>query len=283
MSEEYKTLITGKIKDSINEWIEKLKSDHPELLLTRQWQPLFPKGFRPGQVVIPVVTGSKQGQYLVAEIRFYLPDSLELDSDALELLLKNEPFSETKAQDKISPPPLDEPLTVINEIVSGLNHFLQSLALPAVSSSGDKPSIFSSPLTAANPIRVTPVTGKPLIPHSADEKEEIIKQMLNNPHLPDWFKTIYSPEVRRELIDKLADGFIHYRRQLGRPVDFKEFFDSYTEHLKKQNKLHLFCPYKSKPVVFDINNHCTENYCSKKPFNAPCPVAKLKFGAAPET
>lgn len=83
MTGDYKQQIAARIKESINDWIGKLKEQHPESLLTKQWKLLWPKGFNPGHTVIPVVTGSKQGRHQVGEVQFLLPDSLELDFDAL--------------------------------------------------------------------------------------------------------------------------------------------------------------------------------------------------------
>ena len=87
MTEDYKKHITERIKDRVNHWIEELKGKHPELLLTKQWRILWPKGFTEGQNVIPVVTSSKQGKYLVGQVQFLLPKDLELDMDAVELVM----------------------------------------------------------------------------------------------------------------------------------------------------------------------------------------------------
>ncbi len=92
MTEDYKKHITERIKDRVNHWIEELKSKHPELLLTKQWRILWPKGFIEGQNVIPVVTSSKQGKYLVGQVQFVLPQDLELDMDVVELVLEDEPY-----------------------------------------------------------------------------------------------------------------------------------------------------------------------------------------------
>ena len=45
---EYRKAITEKIKESVSNWIETLKKEQQELLLTKQWQLLFPKGFTEG-------------------------------------------------------------------------------------------------------------------------------------------------------------------------------------------------------------------------------------------
>ena len=84
MNSEYKTQITQRIKDGLNTWIGELKTKHPELLLTRQWHLIWPRGFEEGHNTVPVVTSCKEGQHLVAEASFVLPSSMELDLDALE-------------------------------------------------------------------------------------------------------------------------------------------------------------------------------------------------------
>ena len=43
MTDDYKREMTARVKDQVNQWIEELKSKHPELLLTKQWKLLFPK------------------------------------------------------------------------------------------------------------------------------------------------------------------------------------------------------------------------------------------------
>jgi hypothetical protein len=92
MKNGYKKLITDRIKDELNKWIDEIKSKSPDLLLTKQWRIIFPKGFQTGHNSLPVVTGSKQGQHLVAEVQFVLPEDLELDINNVELMLKNEPY-----------------------------------------------------------------------------------------------------------------------------------------------------------------------------------------------
>lgn len=111
--------------------------------------------------------------------------------------------------------------------------------------------------------------------------DNIKKQMINSNYLPDWIKTIESKEVWDQLLTKLAEAFYHYQQQIGKAVDLKEFFEKYQEHLLSQGKLYHYCRYKSKPVSLDANSHCTENYCSKKPYNSSCPLATLKFGSPP--
>lgn len=124
----YKELVTGIIKNRVNEWINELKEKHPENKLTRQWKVLFPKGYTEGQNVLPVVTSAKDGQYIIGEVQFILPESLELDPDMVELVLKNKPYQDTDYNIKVRnhnlPVPIDEPIEVLNELVLGINDFL---------------------------------------------------------------------------------------------------------------------------------------------------------------
>ncbi len=279
-TQEYKQRITLKIKDSINQWIDKLKEEHKELLLTKQWNVLFPKGFKSGNNVIPVVTTSKQGKYLVGELMFYLPDNLELDMDSIELTLKNEPFDVKQVKVK-TPAPLDEPLDVLNNIILGLNDFLGTLPMPVYSSNPvirKSQNLFDNMQGSVVPpktIRINGITSNNI---DVRDIETIRKQILQSNYLPEWFRTIESIEIRKQLLDKISESLAHYRKQIGHAVDIQEFFEKYTEMLLKQNKLYHYCKYKSKPVNLDSRGYCTENYCSKKPYNAVCPNVTLRFG-----
>ena len=282
-TEDYKQQITVKIKDSINQWIDKLKTDHPDLLLTKQWNIHFPKGFKPGHNVIPVVTTSKQGKYLIGELLFYLPDNLELDMDSIELTLKNEPFDEKQVKVK-TPVPLDEPLDVLNNIIIGLNNFVQTLPMPTYSSN---PVVRKSQNLFDNMQRTVPPKTIPINGFANNngnntgytgDIDTIRKQILQSNYLPEWFRTIGSYEIREQLLTKIAESLAHYQKQVGHAIDLQEFFDKYTEMLLKQDKLYHYCKYKSKPVSLDVNGYCNENYCSKKPYNAGCPHVTLRFG-----
>jgi len=282
MTDDYKQQISRRIKDGINDWIDKLKLEHSELLLTKQWQVFWPKGFKAGQTVIPVVTGSKKGKHLVGEVQFLLPENLELDYDAVELILKNEPFKIPKAKAKTAiPVPLDEPIDVLNNLVLGVNEFLNSLNL----------NIPAAQTTKAFPIqqpsRVTPtisanrgIMGAALPFNHGDVNliEQVREQMLKDKYLPEWFKTIRNKEIWDTLLSKLAEGFIHYQKKIGHDVDLEDYFQMYTDHLKEADKLHNYCKYKSQPVSLDSSGHCQEAYCSKKPYNSTCSYATLKFG-----
>ncbi|MBL7135849.1 MAG: hypothetical protein ISS81_04545 [Candidatus Marinimicrobia bacterium] len=278
-AEDYKQQITVKIKDSINQWIDKLKEEHKELLLTKQWNIHFPKGFKPGNNIIPIVTASKRGKYLIGELLFYLPDNLELNMDSIELTLKNEPFDEKQVRVK-TPVPLDEPLDVLNNIILGLNDFLGTLPMPAYSSNPvvrKSQNLFDNMQGTVVKPKTIPINGFANNINNGDI-DTIRKQILQSDHLPEWFRTIGSHEIREQLLTKIAESLAHYRKQVGRAIDLQEFFDRYTEMLLKQDKLYHYCKYKSKPVSLDVSGHCTENYCSKKPYNAGCPHVTLRFG-----
>jgi hypothetical protein len=287
MKNGYKKLITDRIKDEVNKWIDELKSKSPDLLLTKQWRIIFPKGFQTGHNTMPVVTGSKNGQHLIAEVQFVLPDDLELDINNVELVLKDEPYQEIKV--KQTPVPIDEPLDIVNDLVVGINEFLQSLNI-SIPTNVPLPSLFASQ-SAGNKqdfqINVNPLNHKMnvirnglSVSNQNDDGliDKVRKEMLRSSFLPEWFKTIESQQIWDELLNKLAEALLHYQNQVGRTVDLKEFFEKYTEHLQKQGKLYPYCKYKSKPIALDENGHCMENYCSKKPYNAPCPLTTLKFG-----
>ena len=283
---EYRKAITERIKESLNNWIETLKKEHPELLLTKQWNVLFPKGFNSGYNVLNVVTGSKKGQHLVAQVEFVLPRDLELDFDDLELVLKNEPFKETKKENtcKSIPVPIDEPIDVLNNMVKGVNSFLGSLNISVPSTPSF--TMFNQLTEKQQPVKVSPLlsTTTQNIPMAAaspnDNLVERIKaEMFKSAHMPDWLKTIESKEVFEALMQKLAEGFVSYQAKLGRPVQMKDYFDLYEKHLKEKDKLHYFCKYKGKPVKHDSNEYCLESYCSKKPYRSKCSYSTLKFGA----
>ena len=119
MNSDYKTQITERIKAGVNDWIGDLKNKHPELLLTRQWRLLWPRGFKEGHNVVPIITSAKQGQHLVAEARFVLPPSMELDLDALDLSLKDEVYEPDI--DQSVAPRSNNPLGTIADLVRGIN------------------------------------------------------------------------------------------------------------------------------------------------------------------
>jgi len=279
MSDDYKAQINNQIKEAVNTWIEDLKGKDQTLLLTKQWNVQYPKGFRAGNNVIPVVTSSKKGKHLVAELNIFLPDNLELDLNAVELVLKNEPFKPQKKTTQRRPTPIDEPLDVLNDIIVSVNQFLQNITVPQASASAPAPVFLqgNSAMTKPQQINIKPSAGLNLTSATVDEFK---KELLNSPSLPEWYRTIENSNIKAELATKLAESFVHYQQQTGRKIEPVEFFNIFTEHLKKQNKLHQHCRYKGKPVNLDSNGHCLESFCSKKPYQAVCSQTTLKFGEA---
>lgn len=292
MTNGYKKLITDRIKESINTWIDDLKQKQPDLLLTKQWRVIWLKGYSPGHISLPVVTHSKEGRYLIAEIQFVLPDDLEFDLEGIQLVLKNEPYSETEQQTTKSngPAPLDEPLDVLNELVVGVNSFLQSLNVN-IPQTQPVMTFFNTQSTKPNgqqtTLNVRPFPNScfqsPSINiHPTDKVESIKQQMLKSPQFPEWMATIHSKSVFEELMEKLAEGYLHYESQMGRPVELKRFFDMYTEHLKSKGKLYPFCKYKNQPITLDGKGYCQDDsYCSKRPWNSQCQMTTYKFGNPP--
>ncbi len=246
MNSDYKTQITERIKEGVNNWIGELKAKHPELLLTRQWRLLWPRGFEEGHNVVPVVTSAKQGQHLVAEARFVLPPSMELDLDALELSLKDEVY-DPGSQNQVFPTPND-PLRTRSSLVQGINGFLESLTIkqkPAVPADPFG-SIKARPFSTATPLSIQRPWESPSLLDST-EVDQIRAAMEKSPFLPDWYSTIGNQTVADELLTKLAEGYLH-QRSLGRTTGLKDYFEQYSDYLLREKKLHHFCHYKGKPV-----------------------------------
>jgi hypothetical protein len=273
MSDEYKKLIIDRIRDQVNGWIEELKEKHADLLLTKQWRILFPKGFVPGHNAMPVITHCRTGQHLVAEIQFVLPDDLNLDVNDLQLVLKDEGYQDAAPfakQTRVHPVPIDEPLEKLNKIVLGINDFLAGLgSKPGTASSGAMPMV-----TSSSPVRVLNSEGS--------ELEEIKRKITSSALLPEWIKSIESRPTYDEVIAKLSVAFQQYQRQMPGRGDIGEFFEKYSMHLLNAGHLHHYCSYKGKPIEQDERGLCTEAYCSKKPYNSKCLVARLRFGATPD-
>lgn len=280
--EDYQQQITERIRDGINRHIERLKQEHPELLLTRQWLIAWPKGFSEGHNLVPVTTSCKQGQYLVGEVQLVLPPNMELDLEAVELVLKDEPFDPRQPVAE-GPLSVDDPLDLLTDLVTGINGFLQSLFQ-------DLPQTRKGPLFTG-PIALDRSVNRPLKVHdpwepgsirNGGDVEELMQKMRRSPYLPEWYETVYDSDVAEGLLQKLAEGFLKYQQQVGRSVSLQEYFRQYTAYLLKEGKLHHYCRYKGKAVHLDSDNHCSEIYCSKKPFRSECPQATLRFGAPPE-
>jgi len=277
MSDEYKKLIIERIRDEINRWIDELKGKHPELLLTKQWRILFPKGFLAGHNSIPVVTHSKDGQHLVAEIQFVLPDDLNLDIEDIQLVLKDEGYQDTTGsakQNSSHPVPVDEPLDMLNRIVLGINEFISSLGTRPMPIGGTQPKPNPANGTTNSPVRV--------LSSDSSDLEDLKRRMINSSLLPEWIKSIELKTTYDEVISKLAIAYQQYQRQTMGRSDLGEFFAKYTAHLLNAGHLHYYCSYKGKPVELNERGHCQESYCSKKPFSDKCNVPKLRFGGMPD-
>jgi hypothetical protein len=272
----YSDEITKKIKDAVNSWIDKLKAEHPKLHLTKQWKIDPPNGFSPGHITLPVVTGSKKGPHLIAEVEFVVPDSLELDLDSIELTLKNEPFKQAMVK-QLVPKPVDEPLSVINDMITGMNSFLSSLDIGRFTP--QQPTSQPHSIGLAGSGSNIKVNAKPAFSHQVmDDVGKLKQEVKSSKYLPDWIKNISSREVYESLIDKIAEGYVQYIRK-GNKATLQEFFKMYEEYLKREGKLNDWCKYKSKPVELDKDTgFCQEQYCSKKPWRSVCEHSCLKFG-----
>jgi hypothetical protein len=270
----YKDEITNRIKDSVNSWIDKLKSEHPKLHLTKQWKIQHSEGFTPGHTTLPVVTGSKKGAYLVAEVEFVVPEDLELDLDSIELTLKNEVYK-PKQKKTCVPVPVDESLSVINEMILGMNRFLSGLDIGRFTP--QYPTSYPHTIGTAGSgdvkINPGPLSSRPL----SDDITKVRHEVKTSKHLPDWIKGISSREVYESLIDKISEGYVQYTRK-GNKVSLKEFFQMYEDYLKREGKLKDWCRYKSKPVELNEKGWCQESYCSKKPWQKRCKYSTFKFG-----
>ena len=283
--DDYKQMIRESIRVEIGEWIERLKTQDNELKLTRQWKVFFPRGFESGNNVLPVITGSKDGKRLIGEVSFILPDNLEVETEDLQLTLKNEPFKET-IQPTVTPEPMEDSLDLLNRMVVSINEFLSGVEIerPNRIREHKQTPFFGIDVEKKSKLNVISFdngySGQTKL--STDKLESVKREMLASSHLPEWFKTISSYEIRDSLLEKLTEGYMHYGSKLGRDVPLREFFSEYTAHLKKTDKLHDYCPYKAKPVNLTEKGHCLEDYCSKKPYNAPCSVPVLKFGKKPK-
>ena len=279
--DDYKKMIMESIGGEIGEWIDRLKAQDDGIKLTRQWNVIFPRGFKSGNNLLSVITGSKEGKRLIGEVSFILPDDLELDTEDLNLTLKNEPFSESP-EPKVSPEPMEDSFDLLNRMVVSINEFLSGVQIEQPSRYENRREVpFFGTNIQENRSKVNVIgfdngyIGQTKIP--TDRLETVKREMLASSHLPEWFKTITSYEIRDSLLEKLVEGYIHYRAKLGRDVGLKEFFSEYTNHLRKTDKLHDYCPYKAKPVHLTEARHCLEDYCSKKPYNSPCSVPVLNF------
>ena len=278
----YRDQVTAKIKDAVNQWLDKLKKEKPELQLTRQWKIQFDNGFVPGHTSLPVVTSSKKGKHLIAEVGFIVPDNLEIDLDDLELSLMDEPFKQKKIS-KMSPS-VDEPLGVLNDVIIGINNFLAEITFSSSPVVPVTPRGMQSTVTPMAGIQVSqPIRSGGLKVNQGfgsssqstidDVKDRIKSSMM----LPDWLKSINNMSVYNALLDKIAEGYLQYSKTSN--VSIPDFMKLYEDYLTKEGKLYDYCKYKAQAVELDdSNNHCQEGYCSKKPFNKVCDQSIKKFG-----
>jgi hypothetical protein len=265
----YRDMITSKIRDAINKWLDKLKKEKPELQLTRQWNIKFDNGFMPGHASLPVITGSKEGKHLIAEVGFIVPDNLEIDLDDLELSLMDEPFKQKRQQ--VVQGAIDEPLGVLNDIIVGVNNFLSELSFTSIPGQAVKKVNLAPSLPMINSLKVNAGS------YDQPDISDVRKQILASNMLPEWLRSISNREVFDTLVDKIAEGYVQYSKTSN--VSIPDFMKLYEDYLTKEGKLYDYCKYKAQAVDLDSSNgHCMEGYCSKKPFNKVCDQSIKKFG-----
>ena len=265
----YRDQVTAKIRDAVNQWLDKLKKEKPELQLTRQWKAMFDNGFVPGHASLPVVTASKNGKHLIAEVGFIVPDNLEIDLEDLELSLMDEPFKQKKTT-KLSPT-IEQPLGVLNDIIVGVNNFLSELSFTSIPGQAVKKVNLTPSPQMINRLKVNAST------YDQQDIGDVRKQIRASNMLPEWLRSISNREVFDTLVDKIAEGYVQYSKTSN--VTLPEFFKLYEDYLKKEGKLFDYCKYKAQSVELDESNgQCLANYCSKKPFNKVCDQAINKFG-----
>ena len=265
----YRDMITSKIRDEVNGWLDKLKKEKPELQLTRQWRILYENGFMPGHASLPVITGSKKGKHFIAEVGFIVPDNLEIDLDDLELSLMDEPFKQKKTT-KLSPA-IDQPLSVLNDIIVGVNNFLSELSFTSIPGQAVKRVNLTPSPQMINRLKVNANA------FSQQDIGDVRKQIRASNMLPEWLRSISNLEVYNSLIDKIAEGYVQYSKTSK--VTLPEFFNLYEDYLKKEGKIYDYCKYKAQSIELDESNgQCLSTYCSKKPYNKVCDQSIKKFG-----
>lgn len=269
--DNYKKQITEKVKQSVSEWIARLKTEHPDQLLRSNWKILFPRGFVAGQNTISVVTPAKGGKRLIAEIGFFLQDDLVLDVEESEVNLKNEPYKEKKKKGKQELRSVDSSLDVINNIILGASEIMASLSGMSAPVNRPQLSKFGSPVKSS--------LDSPMVEKApTDEITKTVRLMFLHPDLPEYVRTIQDKTVRDRLLEKMAKAYLHYSNTMGRNIDLPEFFDLWTKQLKDQGKIHPHCKWKGIPIELDKNGWCQEFNCSKLPYRAKCPQTTFKFG-----
>ena len=270
--DNYKKQISDRVKQSISDWITQQKTEHPDQLIRSNFKILFPKGFISGQNSIPVVTPSKGGKRLIAEIGFYLQDDLVLNVEETELTLKNEPYREKrKKKSEVETKSIDSSLDVINNIILSASDIMASLSGISVPENRPQLPKFGSP------VKSSPVSSMAeKVP--TDEVTKTVRLMLLHPDLPEYVKTIQDKTVRDRLLEKMSEAYLHYSNTLNRNIDFSEFFKLWSKQLKEQDRLNPHCKWKGIPIELDNNGWCTEYNCSKLPYRSKCPQTTFKFG-----
>ena len=271
--ENYKKQLSDKVKQSIIDWIARLKTEHPNQLIRSNFKILFPKGFRAGQNTIPIVTPAKRGKRVVGEIGFYLHDDLVLNVDEVELTLQNEPYKEGNNKKEFSGKvkSIDSSLDVINTIILGASELMGSLS--SMGGPVNKPQLprYGSPLKAS-PLGVL-VDKAP-----TDEVSKTVRLMLLHPDLPEYVKTIQDRTVKDRLLEKMSEAYLHYSNTRNKHIDLPEFFELWTKQLDEDERIHTHCKWKGIPITLDDNGWCTEYNCSKLPYRSKCPQTTYKFG-----
>jgi hypothetical protein len=253
---DYKTLITEKVKPEIEKRIQKLRSRYIEL--SDDWHIEFPKGFKPGRNDVPVICKNGNQERIIASLQFELGEDLDLNIDDIDVA----------DEDRIWHPPkeaeLNESLDILNHVIVSLNEFIQGLTITLPNK---QLSLFPSMLPRSESGSVVDLG-----------IERIREEISESEYLPMWFTQIHDSSVREKLLRKLAEAYQQYRHSASGDPSLKSFFEKYTMHLKSQGHLYHHCPYKGKRVNLDAEGHCSETYCSKKPYHSRCTQPMLKFG-----
>jgi len=273
----YKDEIMLKIKDAVNSWIDKLKVEYPKLSLVKQWKIDYRDGFVPGHTILPVITGSKKGPYLISEVEFIVPESLELDLENIEITLKNEPYK--KSDKKIKVMAVDEPFSQINEMIMGMNSFLSSVDFGRITPQHPTSIPHSIGLAGSNDLKIK--SGPAFSRQGGDDIDGVHREVKSSKHLPEWIKNISSSKVYDSLTRKIAEGFTQYRKK-GNTSTLQEFFKLYEDYLKSEGKLNDWCRYRDKSIKLNEKSWCQEEFCSKKPWQKKCEYSTLKFGSKDE-
>jgi len=195
-------------------------------------------------------------------------------------VLKDEPYQETKQEIKSNFLFHRWTVDVINDLIIGINEFLQSLNI-VIPNNANVPSLFATKI----PFRSTSIRWaikwtllEMMRRRMTISSTKFVKRCCEARFCLKWFRTIGIPTNLGRAIKQISRSSASLPESISHAVDLKDFFEKYTEHLQKQGKLYPHCKYKSKPIALDENGHCLDSYCSKKPYNAPCPLATLKFG-----